>query len=267
MINSKSNILKQISIVRWKPTRDLAVVALSFVLVVGAVYTATNFIGQSVWGGMGYFLVYVVLGALLFGIGIPIYWMVIICKRPLSELGITKKHCGRSFALQLVFSILLVGPAYIKTPIPPFQQLLPLLLLSVSIGLFEAIFWRGWVQMRLEESFGVVPGIMIASLFYAIYHIGYGMPASEMVFLFFIGIMYAVTFRFTRNILILYPFFQPLGQLKTLITDQLSLPLIASVGFAEAFVGMLVLIWLAAKYQNKRRRRGATFSNPTTQSV
>jgi uncharacterized membrane protein len=77
MITLMPNIFKKILIFRWKPTRDLAVVALSWVLVVGAIYTATNFIGQVLWGGIGNFLVYAVLGALLFGMGIPIYWMVI----------------------------------------------------------------------------------------------------------------------------------------------------------------------------------------------
>lgn len=246
-------IMKQILFVRWKPTRDLAVVAVSWVLVVGAIYSATNLIGREVWGGMGYFFVYAVLGALLFGIGIPVYWTVVVRKRSLSALGITKKNLGWSLALQVLFSIPLYVPAFANTAFPPFKQLVPLVALALAIGLFEAIFWRGWVQMRLEESFGVLPGIVVASLVYALYHIGYGMPMSEMVFLFFIGIMFAVAFRLTRSIFILYPLFQPLGQLKTLITDQLSLPLIASLGFIEALIGMGVLIWLAARYQKKHQ--------------
>ena len=41
--------------------------------------------------------------------------------------------------------------------------------------------------------------------------------------------------------------------MKTLITDQLSLPLIASLGFVEAWIGMLVLIWLAGRYIKKHQ--------------
>lgn len=243
--------VNEILAVRWKPTRDLAVVAVSWVLVVGAIYSATSLIGREVWGGMGYFFVYAILGALLFGIGIPVYWTVVIRKRSLSVLGITRKNLGWSLALQVLFTIPVYVPAFANTSFPSLEQLVPLVALSLAIGLFEAIFWRGWVQMRLEESFGILPGIVIASLVYALYHIGYGMPANEMVFLFFIGIMFAVAFRLTRSIFVLYPLFQPLGQLKTLITDQLSLPLIASLGFIEALIGMVVLIWLAARYQKK----------------
>jgi uncharacterized protein len=254
MFNSIAKNLKQILVFRWKPTLDLAVVAISWVLVVGAIYTSTFYISQSVWGGMAYFLVYAILGALIFGIGIPLYWMVVVRKRPLSALGITTKHWGWSLALQLVFSLIVFVPAYISTPLPAFEQVVPLVMLSLTIGVFEAIFWRGWVQMRLEESFGILPGIVLGSLIYAAYHIGYGMPASEMVFLFFIGVMYAVAFRLTRSILVLYPFFQPFGQLKTLITDGLSLPLVASLGFVEALAGMVVVIWLAGKYYKKHQQ-------------
>jgi hypothetical protein len=88
---------------------------------------------------------------------------------------------------------------------------------------------------------------------YAAYHIGYGMPSSEMIFLFFIGIMFAVIFRLTRSIFILWPLFQPMGQLITLIKDGLKLPVLASLGFAEVLVVMLVFVWLASRYQKKHQ--------------
>jgi hypothetical protein len=68
---------------------------------------------------------------------------------------------------------------------------------------------------------------------YEAYNIGYAMPLSEITFLFFIGLMYAIAFRITKNIFILWPLFQPMGQLVTLIKDDLQLPLITSLGFIE----------------------------------
>ena len=61
--------LKQIFTLRWKPNRDPAVVAVSWVLVVAALYAATEIVGREVWGGMGYFLLDAVAGAALFGVG------------------------------------------------------------------------------------------------------------------------------------------------------------------------------------------------------
>ena len=77
------------------------------------------------------------------------------------------------------------------------------------------------------------------------------MSANEMVFLFFIGIMYSIAFWLTKNILILWPIFQPMGQLVTLINDRLVLPPLAALGFIEALIVMFVLVWLANRYAKK----------------
>jgi len=249
--------------IRWKPSKDLLVVALSWILVVGALYTATVIIGSDVWGGMAYFTLYAIVGALLFGVGLPLYWMVIVQKRPLSDLGITTRLLVPSIILQLVFAALQFMGTLAKTQLPPFEEFFPLVALALCIGFFEAFFWRGWVLMRLEESFGMIPAIILGSALYAAYHIGYGMPSDEMIFLFFIGIMFAVVFRLTKNIFILYPIFQPMGQLVTLIKDGLRLPLLASVGFIEVLIVMIILVWLAGRYWKKHSIDGKTASNVT----
>jgi len=230
------------------------VVAASWVLVVGALYTATVLVGQDVWGGMAYFILYAVVGATLFGVGIPLYWMVVVRKRPLFDLGITTRNWLLSVVLQLAFAALQYIGTLAKSRFPPFDQLLPLLALAIAIGFFEAVFWRGWVLLRLEEAFGIVPGIVLGSVLYAAYHIGYGMPSGEMFFLFFIGLMFSIVFRLTKTILILWPVFQPMGQLVTLIKDQLILPPIAALGFFEVLLIMFVLVWLSHRFYKKHRK-------------
>ena len=251
MSTATTTTMKQVFAIRWKPSKDLAVVALSWILVVACLYTATVIVGDKVWGGMAYFTLYAILGATLFGVGLPLYWMVVIQKRPLADLGITTRGLGLSIILQLIFAAIQFASTLAKTGVPSLETFLPLLALALCIGFFEAIFWRGWVLLRLEESFGILPAIIVGSALYAAYHIGYGMPASEMIFLFFIGVMFAVIFRLTKNIFILYPFFQPMGQLITLIKDNLKLPVAASLGFIDALALMVVLIWLASKYYKK----------------
>jgi membrane protease YdiL (CAAX protease family) len=237
---------------QWQPGRDLLALLVSWLLVVASLYTATVIVGQEVWGGMGYFLLYAVLSAGVFGVGMPLYWMVVVQKRSLADLGIKRNWLWLSLGLQVVFAGLQFAGTLGKGGLPALEQLAPLLTLALAIGFFEAVFWRGWVLLRLEEAFGLVPAILLGSLLYAAYHIGYGMPLSEMVFLFFIGMMYALAFRLTKNIFILWPVFQPMGQLVTLIKDGLELPLIASLGFVEVLIGMLVLVWLAGRYAQKR---------------
>ena len=65
MTTTTANTLRRIVTVRWKPSWDLAVVAGSWLLVVGALYAATVVVGQDVWGGMAYFALYAVVGATL----------------------------------------------------------------------------------------------------------------------------------------------------------------------------------------------------------
>lgn len=250
-MSTLSTTIHSVFTVHWKPSKDLIVVALSWLLVISTLYSATSIVGSDVWGGMAYFALYAVVGALLLGVGVPLYWMVIVQRRPLSDLGITTRWLGLSLVLQLVFAALQFMGTLAKAQLPPFEEFLPLIALALCIGFFEAFFWRGWVLLRLEESFGTIPAIMLASALYAAYHIGYGMPSNEMIFLFFIGIMFAMAFRLTKNIFIIWPIFQPMGQLVTLIKDGLTLPLLASLGFFEVLIVMLVLVWLAARYQKK----------------
>jgi len=255
MTESITRTLSRMVAVRWRPSKDLAVVAASWLLVVGAVYTANVIVGPSVWGGMAYFVLYTLVGATLFGIGIPLYWMVVTRRCSLADLGLTSRHMALSLVLQLAFALLQYLATLAGTTMPPVEQLIPLLALALAIGFFEAVFWRGWVQLRLEEAFGIVPGILLASALYAAYHVGYGMPAREIVFLFFVGLVYATAFRLTKSILVLWPLFQPMGQLVTLIKDRLTLPPLAALGFVEALIAMLLLVWLARRNSEKQRAK------------
>lgn len=246
-------VLRTIFTFRWKPGKDVIAVLISWLLVTSTLYTATVIVTPEVGGGMPYFFLYAGLTALVFGVGLPLYWMVVVRKRTIQDLGITKKYLGISIVLQVIFAFFQYLGTLAKVQLPPFEKVLPLIGLAIAIGFFEAFFWRGWVLLRLEEAFGLIPAILIGSLLYAAYHIGYGMPFGEMAFLFLIGVLYAVTFRITKNVFLLWPFFQPMGQMVTLLKDGLVLPVMAFVGFLEAFILMAVLVWLAYRYTKKHQ--------------
>jgi membrane protease YdiL (CAAX protease family) len=245
--------VKPVFELRWKPNKDLLVVLVSWFLVLGALYTATTIVGPTTGGGLPYFFLYAVLTATIFGIGIPVFWLVFVQKRPIKDLGITFNHLFLSLGLQAVFAIIVLPGGFSGLFPLSLETILPLLGLSLSIGFFEAVFWRGWVLMRLEEAFGFLPAAIIGSVLYAVYHIGYDMPLSEITFLFFIGLMYAVVFRITRSIFILWPIFQPGGQLITLINEGLNLPLISTLGFVEILFVMILIVWLGNRYYKRQK--------------
>lgn len=247
---------KQLFEFRFRPTTDLLVVGLSWVLVVASLAAAT-FIATPERGGT-YFILYALVGATFFGVGLPVWWMVWRRGRPIAELGLTTRLLGLSLVLQLVFAVIQYAFTLSRAGFPPLSALLPLLALSLAIGFFEAIFWRGWVLLRLEDAFGVIPAVLLGSALYALYHIGYGMPWSEIGFLFLIGIVYAVVFRLTKNIFILWPILQPMGQLTTLLNDGLPLPPLATVGFLEALLVMIAIVVFVPRLYRRRKGSGAT---------
>ena len=85
----------------------------------------------------------------------------------------------------------------------------------LAVGLYENIFYHGWVQMRMGEYFGVIPGIVLSAVIYSLYHIAYGMHIDEMLFLLVIGLVYSSIFRITSSVFILYPLLTPTGAMFT----------------------------------------------------
>ena len=55
------------------------------------------------------------------------------------------------------------------------------------------------------------PGRGRGALLYGAYHVGYGMGVSELWFLLALGVVYAVAYRLTTNVLILWPLLTPIG--------------------------------------------------------
>lgn len=238
---------------RFQPTIDLWVVGLSWLLVVASLAAAT-FIATPARGGT-YFILYALVGATLFGVGLPVWWMVWRRGRSVADLGVTGRLLGLSLLLQLAFAAVQYYFTLSRAEIPEMSALWPLVALALTIGFFEALFWRGWVQLRLEESFGILPGIVLGSALYALYHIGYGMNWSEIGFLFIIGLVYASIFRITKSVFILWPLLQPMGQLTTLLNDGLSLPPLATLGFLEALGVMIaILIFMPRIYRRRKER-------------
>ena len=218
---------------RFKPSIDLLVVLASFLVMVVGLYTAWKI--DTVAGA------WVPISMFVLGVLVPIAYSSLVKKRPLSETGINKKYWLRSLVLSLIASFLLISPAMARVIIPPFTELLPILALEITAGLFYAIFFHGWVQMRFERAFGAIPAILIAAAFFALHHVAYGEPISLLYMGHFMGgLIHATIFRITRNILILWPFFVSTTGLIYDLGWGLRLPFEAIYGY----IGILVLMGL-----------------------
>jgi membrane protease YdiL (CAAX protease family) len=134
------------------------------------------------------------------------------------------------------------------------RELVPLVAMALAVGLFEAIFFRGWLQLRFEEAFGLVPGLVLGAVCYSLYHVGYGMSGEEMLFLFGLGLSFGAFFRLTKNVFVLWPFYTPVGSIFTNLREGLTLPFEATYGFLLTIGLMVGIIVWASIYHTKEQR-------------
>jgi hypothetical protein len=230
---------------------DLAVIAALYAVVVGGfalafrVFTVDNVLGLFLSFG----------AAMLVGSIGPIVYTVWIRQRPLGSLGIGLGNWRLTATLALVFAAVQFALTLARVDYPSIQAWLPLLVMALVVGLFEAIFFRGFIQNRLEAAFGLVPAVAVAAALYGLYHVGYGMGWTEIGFLAGLGVVYAVAFRVAGSILVLWPLLTPLGSLfNQLQAGDIVLPLESILGFADVLALMIVALWLARRYERNHSR-------------
>lgn len=131
------------------------------------------------------------------------------------------------------------------------REVVPLIVMALAVGLFEAIFFRGWLQLRFEAAFGIVPGLILGATCYSLYHIGYGMTPDELLFLFGLGLVFGAVFRLTKSIFILWPFYTPIGGLFTNLNEGLVMPFEATYGFVITLVIMIGVIIAASRIKER----------------
>lgn len=239
--------------IRWQPGRDTLIAALSYVLVVIALTIAFQVFTTARVAAN--FITYGPVALALLGIGVPVFYTALVRERPLADVGITTRHLLPSLALGLLLGYDTYRNTLATLDVTWGRSLLPLVVMSLAVGLFEAVFFRGWLQLRFEEAFGVVPGLLLGALCYSVYHVGYGMEGQELVMLFFLGLTFGAMFRLTGSIFVLWPFYTPVGGLYTNLSEGLTMPFEATYGFVLTIVLMIVLAAVALRLG--RRAQGA----------
>jgi membrane protease YdiL (CAAX protease family) len=229
----------------WRPNADTIVAAASYGLVVATLWTAFQVFTTAMVAAN--FLTFA-LGIAGVGVLLPVAYTVWIRKRSLAELGITAAMLVPSLLLGLLLGLDTDRNTIATLPfMPAAAALVPLIAMTLAVGLFEAIFFRGWLQLRFEEAFGIVPGLLLGAACYALYHVGYGMTAAEIAFLFGYGVVFGAFFRLTRSIFVLWPFYTPVGSLYSNLREGLNLPFEAAYGFVIVILVMVAAIYFAAR--------------------
>jgi hypothetical protein len=243
------NILADI---HWRPNRDTSVAFVSYILVVAALFMAFRiFTTDHVAAN---FITFGPIALAGLGVAVPLLYTVLVRHRSLADVGLTTYQLLPSLALGLILGWDTYRNTIGTLDMTWTRAAVPVATMALTVGFFEAIFFRGWLQLRFEAAFGLVPGLLLGALCYSLYHIGYGMEGDELVVLFFLGITFGAMFRLTRNILVLWPFYTPVGGLFTTLNDGLTMPFEATYGFLLT-LGLMVGIIILANALHKRKIR------------
>lgn len=192
---------------------------------------------------------------MIFGLGIVLVTIYIEKKgkEAASELGFTKHKWILSLIINLVLAAGLLA-VFLKDQVPEnvfsLKNLYGASYILVA-GIFEMTFIYGFLRMSFEKAFGIVPAIILTSVFYSLHHAGF---QPEFLHLFLVGLMYCGVFYITKNMLIIFPFFWGVGALwDVLVSSEAGNEIKNPVSFVIAFVILLVsVIWVL--FRKKRRR-------------
>jgi membrane protease YdiL (CAAX protease family) len=237
---------------RWLPDgRDLRAIAVFYVGIV--VLFRLAFSAFTVDRVAGLFLSFA--AGLILGVAGPVVYTVWRRQRPLSDLGISRERLPATVALALGFGAAQFAVTLLGYDLPRPVDWVPLLVMALVVGIFETIFFRGFVQNRLEASAGTLPGLAGAAVLYSLYHVGYGMGAGDLLFLFGLGAVYAMAFRLVRNGLVLWPLLTPLGSFFANVdAGEIHLPWASIAGFVDVTAIMATVIVLAHRHWRRTSR-------------
>jgi uncharacterized protein len=149
--------------------------------------------------------------ALLIGTVGPVVHSVLTQHSSLRSLGLRTDNLPATVALGLVFALVQFALTLWGYDLPQPEDWVPLLVMALVVGMFESVFFRGFIQNRLTQQFGPPIGVAGAAIAYRLYHVGSGMGVTEIGFLTGLGVVYSVAFAITRNVLVLWPLLTPLG--------------------------------------------------------
>jgi membrane protease YdiL (CAAX protease family) len=185
-------------LVHWHPSRGTAV---ALVTEVGMIL-AYAVLGQNS-NNLGIAALVGLLVVPVLAVAIPVYWTIIVEREDLAALGITSRRWLPSLLLGVVLSLFVIAPLWLASHLTVSPERWLPMAAAGAVSLFEPLFVFGWLQLRFEKDFGILPAILLAALCFALYHIGY-LPEA-MFGQFTSAVVFAVAFRLTANLLVTWP--------------------------------------------------------------
>lgn len=217
---------------------------------------------------MLYFLFY----NMLYGVGvsflIPIFWLKKE-KENVSSVGIKKLGVRQIIVLIAFVAFSVCGqliPLMIAGEQIPWEVLPMGIVPLIMTTFFEEFLFRGFIQSRLEKSFGWLVAILVSGLMFSFYHLGYPgfRSIGDLLLLFAVGVGFACAYKLSGNNLIVAYFVNLPNAFVTYVLkiDQFPTMSISSTIAAVITIVIIVVIvvgWCRYSYlkNNSRLRKEA----------
>lgn len=254
--------LKRIFTFKFEITKDTKVVFLLGLTVVGLSFVLRLFLADTRFNEVAIFVILDVLIKVILGFYIPLQYILIKRTQGLDIFGLTKNRWKLSLVLGLIFTGLLFmqfvteagdkgGDILLKPGV-----FIPAFYIFVA-GVFEMTFIYGFLRRIFDESFGIISGIILTSLFYSFHHAGFQPEFGKLIF---VGIMYASVYRITNNLLIIFPFFWGIGAIWDVLVNFGTTELEGTKTLLKATCTLVLMIGVAfhikKKHQTSRNCNG-----------
>ena len=234
---------------RWQPSREIFIPTIAGFIILGlsALMIPTR---EVLWVSI---LIRDIGMIFLMGISFPILFMK-RSGRPFSEFGLTLKRWHLVFPINFVLGVLLLLLFISKNPGVQLHfdgKTLVSISFIMLAGVFEMVFFYSFQRTLFERAFGIIPGIILTALFYSLHHLGFQPEYGK---LFFVGLMYAITFRIGNSAFMIYPFFWGVGGCyDVLVQSQKVLPILYP-GIRSLYLGILILALLIWTLRSKSKK-------------
>lgn len=235
---------------RWRPTSEVLIALGSGGVVIILSASMLPFSASS-WAGI---VIRDIAMIFLAGIAFPLFYML-RTKSDFSEFGLTTKRWYLFLPINLLLAVGLFFLFKSDTPHAAITinaitlQKVGYLMLA---GIFESLFFYSFMRTLFERAFGIVPAIVLASLFYSFHHVGFQPEYGKLII---VGLLYTITFRAGNSLLMIYPFFWGIGASYDVLIQSKEVSAISYPGIRSLYLAVLILTALVWTWRNAKSVR------------
>ena len=174
---------------------------------------------------MGQVIVFILIWA---GLGFiwPWGYTLFVERSGPAAMGLTRERWKLSLILNVALGAMLFAQMAAQADLSRIDPIVfsQSALVLLTGNLFELFLFYGFIHLRLEKAFGVIPAIVLTAAVYVLWHVGTQLPLeadplAAALKLFLVGIMYQSVFSLTRNLLAIWPFFVGGGVLLDFVVN------------------------------------------------